>query len=165
MTSKKTLRSYLDEIRRCEDPHKLKYELKINDNWLVFLYGSPDKLFSNVTQAFRNSPQEDGIRDSWNYVGDGEGGRQLFFDYEPGTVHTQVTKGCFCFGLSEADKIGGLEHSVWVTFHPYQEKKMVGVNPLRAMALAIAGFGEYILRENLTARFPNEGLDLNYIPK
>jgi len=165
MTDKRTLREYLNEIRECEDPDKLRNELKIYDNWPILLYGNQDELFSKVTQAFRDSPKPEGIQDSWHYVGDSRGVRTQLFDYGLGTAHVQVTRGSHGMWMSEEDKVNGLDHSVWVMFHPYQEKKMENVNWFRAMALAIVGFGEYVMRENLTARFPKNGLDLNYVPK
>lgn len=140
--------------------------MKIYDNWPVFIYGNKDELFSKVTQAFRN-PLEEGIKDSWHYVNDviEEGGRiTQLFDYGPGTVRVQVTRVYHGMWRKE-DKINGLDPSVMVIFHPYQEKKMKNVHWVKAMALAIIGLGEYILKENLTARFPKDGLDLNYIPK
>ena len=71
----------------------------------------------------------------------------------------------------DADKIEGLAHSVWVMFHPYQPHQPHPSNggrvewDFRGMALAIAGFGEYVMQENLTIRLPRKGLELNYIPK
>jgi hypothetical protein len=158
------LKEYLDEIRKCEDPDSLRNELKIYDNWPVLLYGNQDELFSKVTQAFRDSPKLEGIQDSWHYVGNCREGRTQLFDYDLGTVHIQINRCSHGMWMSEEDKINSLYHSVWVMFHPYQKKKMENVSNVRAMALAIASFGEYVIRENLTARFPKNGLDLNYIP-
>ncbi len=163
MTHKRTLEEYLDEVRKCEDPYRLRSEFKIYDNWPVLLYGNQEELFSKLIQAFKDSPKPGRIRETWHYVGDLRMGITQLFDYDLGTVRVQVTKGSHGMWMSKEDKVNGLDHSVWVMFHPYQEKKMENVNWLRAMALAIVGFGEYVLRENLTARFPE--LDLNYVPE
>jgi len=59
-----------------------------------------------------------------------------------------------------------VEHSCYAIFHPYQyvDDMCWADGWINVMALAISDFGEYVLKENLTARFPKNGLNLNHIP-
>ncbi|HLC32201.1 MAG TPA: hypothetical protein VJJ82_00075 [Candidatus Nanoarchaeia archaeon] len=164
------LSEYLDGLRECTDERILERDFRMTDNWPVLLFGNPDELFLKVTNAFRNSPQENGMREPWQDILRGEvwhrGGCPVErFSYVPGTVEVQVNK-CFngMYDVYQNNKINGLDHSVWVMFHPYQEKKMKNVGPSRAMALAIVSFGDYVIREKLTARFPKGGLNINHVP-
>jgi len=135
---------------------------------MVLLYGNPEDLFPRVTDAFRASPQKEGIRDEWCLDRDGPNNKT--FNYEPGTVIVQIEKGSHAFFMRPVDRIDRADHSVWLSFHPCQ-----GLSPedslppytesdrLIKMASAIAGFGEYLLGEKLTARFP--AVDINHVPK
>ena len=154
-----TIDNYLDELRTCTDTDRLLTYLKVQDNYPVFLYGDRAELFSMVTEAFRNSPSQNGIRDSFinpkmsGYI-------TWLFDYKGGAVTVQVNMETnHMYG---DQKIADLDHSVCVMFHSQPERFEEGVGYTKAMALAIASFGEYIKREKLTARFPR--VNLNYIP-
>ena len=71
LSSKKhtKLSEYLDRLKECNDERVLlEHDLKIYDNWPVLLFGNPDELFLKITNAFRNSPQENGIREPWHYI-------------------------------------------------------------------------------------------------
>ena len=81
-----------------------------------------------------------------------------------GTVVVQIRKKVHGQHKEDEDKINGLIHSVFVMFHPYQEKKMEGVSKFKAMALAITSFADYVIREKITARLPYNRLDINHIP-
>ncbi len=160
---KRTLRDYLDELRRCDDFARLEDELNVRDNYFVLLYGNREDLFSRVTQAFRDSPQEDGLRDSWEFYWQRDDGMVQAFNYEPGTVMVQVWNDS---GRTEDEhKINGQVPAIELSFHPSQRKEMEGVTPAKAMALAIVDFGDYVMREGLTARFTKNALDLNYVPE
>ncbi len=160
MENKRTLRDYLNEIKACEDSDRLIDKLKIYDNFPVLLYGDQIELFSKVTQAFRDSPEPEGIVDGWHHVRDLKDGMVQQFDYDQGTVSVQVTRDSHdAYTLGEKDRIDDVDHSIWISFHPYQKKKMRGVKGVRAMALAIADFGDYVIRENLTVRFPKANLN------
>lgn len=158
----RTLKDYLNAIKACEDTDRLKHEFKIKDNWSIYLYGDRETLYSKVTQAFNDSGKPSGIRDKWYFGYDVDKGKTYYF--EPGIVLAQVIKIIRHPDAinGDEDKIYGEEFQVFVMFHPYQEKKMENVPWIRAIALAIAGVGDYIIRENITARFPL--LDLNHVP-
>jgi|SRR3989344_1977358 len=163
------LEEYLDKLRECNDEDKLERDFRIYDNWPVLLFGNQDELFLKVTKAFRDSPQEDGIREPWNYIPTEHvfGTTDEFlqkFNYDAGTVVVQIRKSVHGQHKEDEDKINGLIHSVFVMFHPYQEKKMEGVSKFKAMALAIISFGDYMIREKITARLPYNRLDINHIP-
>ena len=160
-----TLQNYLNGLRECNDEEKLEREFRIYDNWPVLLFGNPDELFLKVTQAFRDSPQENGIREPWEAIPTRHMESYQRFNYGHGTVEVQMKKRIHGQHKWDEDKINGLVHSVWVMFHPYQEKKMEGVGKFKAMSLAIVSFGDYIIREKLTARLPYKHLDINHIPE
>ncbi|HLC60344.1 MAG TPA: hypothetical protein VJJ52_02860 [Candidatus Nanoarchaeia archaeon] len=154
-----TIDNYLDELKKCTDTDRLRTYLKVQDNYPVFLYGERAELFFMVTEAFRNSPSQNGIRDSF-FNPRTSGDSTWLFDYRNGAVTVQVNMGTnHMYG---DQRIGDLDHSVWVMFHSQPERYEEGVGYKKAMALAIASFGEYIEREKLTARFPR--VNLNYIP-
>ena len=164
------LSEYLDKLKECNDEAILEGKLKIYDNWPVLLFGNPAELFLKVTNSFRNSPRESSIREPWQYIKTEKGvleRDEIFkrFNYSSGTVEVQINKDFNFQYEGDEHKINGLEHSVWVMFHPYQKKKMEQVGRFKAMALAIVSFGDYVIRENLTARFPKRGLNINHIPE
>lgn len=161
---------YLDRLKECDDENILENDLNIYDNYPVLLFGNPDELFLKVMGAFRNSPSKKGIREPWQYISTEKGSLErdyIFqrFYYTAGTVEVQINKDFNWQYDGDEHKINGLEHSVWVMFHPYQKKKMEQVGRFKAMALAIVSFGDYVIRENLTARFPKRGLNINHIPE
>lgn len=178
MVDKRILREYLDKIRECEDPERLRNELKIYDNWPVLLYGNQDELFSRVTQAFRDSPKHGGIQDSWHYAGqqsldcDRWGqlselkGQQMFhFVQKKFGAEAQLFNfpAVSLYG-SEEHRIVDRYHSIYLMFRgTHSDERKIDFT--RGIALAVAGFGDYVIRENLTARFPKNGLDLNYVPE
>jgi len=160
------LKKYLKEIRQCRNQDRLLEELKIQDNYMVLLYGNPEDLFPKVTDAFRASPQKEGIRDEWCLDRDGLNNKT--FNYKPGTAIVQVEKGSHAFFMRHTDRIDGADHSVWLSFHPYQGLSLEDSLPSTEsdwlkMASAIAGFGEYVLRKKLAARFP--AVNINHVPK
>ncbi|MGM5485527.1 MAG: hypothetical protein ACQEP1_06680, partial [Nanobdellota archaeon] len=164
----KTLREYLDQIENCNSSRRLKYEYGISDNWPILLFGDRGGLYSKVIGAFENSYQEFGIRAQWNFLDTLEDSSGIEsrrqYEYNQGSIVAQVAKGPYPeFMINEVNRIHGEENSVWVMFHPYQENRM-DINECRAMASAISGFGEYVLREKLTARFPKAGSGISYIP-
>jgi hypothetical protein len=169
MADKRTLNEYLDEIRQCEDPDRLRDELKVYDNWPVLLYGSQDELFSKVVQAFRDSPKAEGISDSWRYVGERnfDNGRQmLHFVHELGAEAQLFNRpGDYLGYWGEEHRVDGQDHSVFLMFHGTHAEGERKVHWIRGVALAVAGFGDYILRENIPVRFTGYGLELNYIPE
>ncbi len=163
------LNEYLEKLKECNDEAKLKNEFKIYDNWPVLLFGDQDELFSKITKAFRDSPQENGIREHWHYIPTvgAIGTLDEFlqkFSYGSGTVEVQMRKKAHGQHKENDDKINGLVHSVFVLFHPYQEKKIENVGKFKAMAMAITSFADYVIREKLTARLPYNGLNINQIP-
>jgi hypothetical protein len=160
-----TLKDYLDGLRGCDDFARLQDKFNVRDNYFVLLYGDREDLFSKVTQAFKDSPQEDGLSNTWNLCWQDEDGTRQMFDYEPGTVQAQVYKG-HCGMMVEEYKINGQTPAIALSFHPSQfSNLMKDVPPARAMALAIIDFGEYITREGLTVKFTKNELNLNYIPE
>ena len=161
----RTLRDYLDELMVCDDFARLRDEFNVRDNYFVLLYGDREDLFARVSQTFRNSPQNDGLRDSWNLSWQNEEETRQMFDYEPGTVQAQVYKGN-CGMTQDEDKINGRIPSIALSFHPSNFRNpMKDVDPTRAMALAIIDFGEYVMKEGLTAKFTKNELNLNYVPE
>ena len=165
MASKKTLREYLDDILACDESDRLRDEFKIDDNWPILLYGNEDGLFSKIVRAFREAPQEDGLRGKWTQQGCYHNDPYYaYFEYDAGAVVVQVRKCPDRMQLDEEDRINGLDHVMFVMFHPYQKKSMEGRNHRQAMAFVIAEFGEYIIQQKLTARLPYHGLDINHVP-
>lgn len=157
-----TLKEYLNEITICEDLDKLRNELDIYDNYPILFYGDQKELYSKLTQAFRES-NENSIIGCWDFVKRCGLGTEIF-NYRPGTVVVQVNDHSHGMWMSEKNKIKGLNHSMYIMFHPSQEKEMNNVHWLIAIALSIKGVGDYIIQEKLTARFPNAEEGINYIP-
>lgn len=158
-----TLTDYLHELRTCNDDERLRWELYIYDNYSIHLYGEED-LFSRVTQAFRNSPHGS-LRESWHLFAERDD--YTVFNYGLGTVQVYVWNDAIAIMKDQDMKINGRDPSVTLMVHPSQYspkgKEMEGVSPLRALAIAIVGLGEYIIQERLTARFTKNGLDITYI--
>lgn len=162
----RTLEEYIENLRKYDDFEILRNELKIGDNYTVILYGNKDEIFSKVTQAFIDSPSENGIREAWNRNEKLEWNHDMMiFNYEAGTVNLGVIKRIHGKFLGIGHKINGQDHSIYIMFHSYQEKKMENVSWVKAMALAIAEFGDYILRNDITARFPEIEPGINSIPE
>jgi|SRR3989338_1187921 len=81
--------------------------------------------------------------------------------YNPGTVGLRVRN---YFEGMVTSKLVSQEHhkrqmsgrfSISVMLHPYQAKKMVGVNEIRVLALVIVDIGRYALEHNIPLCFPN----------
>ncbi len=162
MERKKSLKEYLNKLERCNDIGRLlSDEFKIYDNWPVLLYGNQDELFRKAREAFT---EEDYPDKSWHLKGTFKDGTCYLFENNSKTGRVQINKGMYW--EHKRDKIKGLKHSVWVMFHPGLGKGE-GI-PIygweKSMALSIVDFGKYIIKNNLTARFPKNGLNINYIP-
>tara|TARA_Y100000034_G_C6886507_1_gene407107 strand:+ start:674 stop:1147 length:474 start_codon:yes stop_codon:yes gene_type:complete len=148
------LEEYLEKLKVCKDPKKLQEELHIYDNWPVLLYGEPEQLFELLDQYLISSPE---------YVSSIESIKvknKKTFDFKGFSV--QMTKEKRCEYSFEEDKIKGLDHSVWLVFHPYIDHTCKKWHFLE-MTSGIIELGEYIIKEGLTARFPKEELELNHV--
>ena len=159
----RTLESYLDELRACNDDDRFRWELYIHDNYPIHLYGGGD-LFSRVIHSFRASPHGP-IRESWHLFYERADDDTLGFNYDPGTVQVYVWNDAISIMKNQDMKIDGRDPSVTIMVHCSQRKEMEGVSSYKAMALAIVALGEYIIQEGLTAKFTKNGLDITYIPK
>ncbi|OGX08072.1 MAG: hypothetical protein A2Z88_07190 [Omnitrophica WOR_2 bacterium GWA2_47_8] len=157
------LADYLAAIRVCDDQFRLKEVHGIYDNWPVLLYGNRNEVFDKVAQAFRESAQERGIRDSWIEYEAAERNR-LVFEYESGTVLAQIQGRTHAMYSKEEDRIQGSTHSVFVMFHAHPDKEGQDGWDFKAISSAIAGFGDYIIMERFTARFPRANPKINHIP-
>ncbi|MDO8656027.1 MAG: hypothetical protein Q7K45_02205 [Nanoarchaeota archaeon] len=150
-----SLTDYLNELRACNDPALLKDRFKIYDNFHILLYGNADDLFSRVASAFKSLE----LGEKW-YQEPLESD-DLFFHNTQAMGH--IHKGPYHPLTEEEDRINGENHSAWVMFHSYKTS-MGNLANYALIASAVAHFGDYIIRERLTARFPMQGLKFNYVP-
>lgn len=150
-----SLTQYLDGLRTCNDPSVLEHTFKIYDNFHILLYGNADTLFSKVEGAFRSLD----LGESW-YPEPVES-EDLFFHNTNARGH--IHKGPYHPLTEEEDQINGENHCAWVMFHSYKTS-MGNIDNFGYIAAAVTHFGDYLIRERLTARFPKSGLEFNYVP-
>ncbi len=168
----KTLEEYAASLRLAKDSLQLCKKFNIQDNFPILFYGDSEEIFKRITIDFNNSPTEEGMRDVWKYSHDLFYGVPLF-NFEPekiGIVRAQMRKKTYSSYLESDRDLVGQEHSLFITFHPYQGfcgKEWFTVSDwsgrTNALALAIAGFAEYVVRAKLQVRLGYG--DIIHIPK
>ena len=150
-----SLEQYLNGLRTCDNPDILKEKFKIYDNFHILLYGNADDIFSKVAGAFTSLD----LGEQWYHeIVEGD---DLFFHNTQARGH--IHKGPYHPLTEEENKINAEDHTLWVMFHSYKTS-MGNLDNFRFIASAVTHFGDYIIREKLTARFPILGLEFNYIP-
>ncbi|MEK6869751.1 MAG: hypothetical protein AABX63_03835 [Nanoarchaeota archaeon] len=173
----KTLEEYLDDLKECDDPDRLESEFKIQDNWLALLYGNPAEIFAMLTDAYKN-PQEKGINGKWEHKEgrSSESTQKFHLDYWSGVMTIQLVKRAYdMFIFLGGNQINGLEHSMYVTMHPYggrlsddilmsiKARRPEGIEALKAMKAAVIEFCEYATANKITFRLPF--LNIGYVPR
>ena len=150
-----SLEEYLQGLRTCDDSTLLGERFKIYDNFHILLYGNADDLFSKVAGAFKSLE----LGEQW--YREPVKSDDLFFHNTKARGH--IHKGPYHPLTEEEDRINGEAHSAWAMFHPYKSS-MGNLANYALIASAVTQFGDYIVRERLTVRFPISGLEFNYIP-
>ena len=174
MEGRKTLVEYLNGLKVCDDPDRLEGEFKIENYWPALLYGDAEKLFAQLAEAYRNSPQEGGLKYNWADLIDLGDTKQFHLSYDNTIrVRVQLVKGQHTlFVMSGKNQIDGLEHCMHISFHPrYNDESLEkniltviknrepeGIQALNAMAAAVAEFCGYAIANNLTLRLPSLGI-------
>lgn len=142
------LDEFLKALETCPD-RKLKEELGIDDNWPIFLKTNID----HVVRCLKKYKTFKYLKEG-NYLGL----IYYLFEYVPGTVNLQVLDGLrdtnYSLREDERDKLRSRGYRTTTTLHPYQDRKMEGVNYLRAMAMAVADVSRLIIRERIPICVP-----------
>ncbi len=146
------LEEYLKELKKCDNVDELK-ELHIYDNWPVLLYGNQEKIFKKIDLHFKQSPR---FRFSESIVQR----KKEVYDFE-NTFITIGKENREDYSAKE-HQVNGLDHCIWIVLHPYNDHRTKAWN-FHEMTSNIIDLSEYIIEQNLTARFPKEGLELNYV--
>ncbi len=143
------LDEFLKALESCPDG-ELKEELGIYDNWPIFLKADFDHVFRCMEQDRTFEYLKERSREFHGFF--------HFFYYAHGTVYLQIMNGLWDINCSlrkgEDDKLQSRGYRTTITFHPYQDRKMEGVNYLRAMAMAVADVSRLIIRERIPICVP-----------
>ncbi len=141
------LERFLGLLKSCQD-ELLKEECGIQDNWPFLLRGRLQDLV--LPHFFASSKYDfEGVL-KWDHS------FQWRFNYVPGTVLVQVlpfVAGSFYPGLEE-DKRRYEEHTITITLHPYQKKRMDGISDLRAIAFVIEELAAFAVHKKIPFCLP-----------
>lgn len=149
------LEEYLEALSNCPD-EQLRDELGIYDNWPIFMQAN----FDRVIECLKS--QEYLLKDTIERPR----GIIHLFDYIPGTVELQVFNWiplAFTTGSgvnrTESDKLESerqlRDYNITIMLHPDQERRIEGVNILRAIAIVVYDIGQFAIREKIPASMPN----------
>ena len=166
---KTNLKEYIDELRVCQDSKRLKDELiKYADNWPILFFGEGNNIFDIITTDMEKTLESHDLF-SGTYIllpehtafeGINRPVRKCY-NYEAGTINIQVYRIIDTLYIGDEHKMNGQDHSLWVSLHPYQEKRITGLDTYQAMAQVIVDIGEYILKKGIfTVRLPKDGLQI-----
>jgi hypothetical protein len=147
------LEEYLERLKICPD-ERLTGELGIYDNWSIFL----NLDFQRALKHFYESPE-------FKFY-ELQGGDIHRFDFVPGTVKLQVFNWLAGCGLTQINK-DNLEESTFhqnrqkrdynmtIMLHPYQKKKIEGIDLRRALVMVVENLSEWVVSENIPLCFPD----------
>jgi hypothetical protein len=158
-------------LKTTSDSEKLKNELGNTDNWPILFFGDGNKIVDEITTDMEKSKESHDLfsgayilmPDHITY--DSNRPVRKFYSYEPGTVTVQVHRITdTLYTQSNEHQVNGKHHSLFVSLHPYQEKKIEGLDDFQAIAQVVADFGEYILKKGVyTIKMPKTRLQAHHI--
>ncbi|GEM_PF-5052021 len=174
MTPEELLKIH-EELRESANGDALEKRWGIYDNFPVLLYGEEFPLYKTLFDAFLNSPRQDGLHDKWiidtrqarlamilEYLSRNQIISSPHFYYDPGTASVVFHQTGETHAFRRAEyHLGGKPSSLWLSFHPYNPKKMEGVHGRVGLASGIADFVQYVAKNDIAARFLRfEGIDV-----
>lgn len=166
------LDKYLKALEECPDEmvfhgkdkrllSRLTTELGIYDNWPILLSAKYDEVVKDLLASIVSNELFSGqYRLVEERINNKRGLFNNIFNYVPGTILMQV-RNSIC-SLDYSADYPKLEHSsrqkkefnMSFSLHPYQEKKIEGVENSRAMAIVLADIGRYVQKKGFALCFP-----------
>lgn len=160
------LDEYLKALRDCPEEfvlidgpsrkrriHRLAAELGVDDNWTIFLNADFEKVVKHLQESDYKLHRI--IKKSC--------GLAYILNYNPGTVKLQVLNyvpigdatGRYTEEERKHYERQERDFNMGIILHPYQSRKIRGVNWVRAIAMVIDDIGQYAQKENIPVCFPN----------
>ena len=175
----RTLSTYLEQVRQCDDTSTLRYDFGIYDNFEICFFGDSPQILGVLKDAFMHSPQPDGLHTTYHLA------------LPPSTKGDYQEKlGIYsssdCWAFMDPEKkvwvtlrareeiynqylIGGLPRAdVMIMLHPHPAlHESCDVEGILYLKPVVIDIGELIIKKKLTAGFTHflPGEEYDHIPK